>query len=189
MNKKFFFIIAALLMSLTVSAQLSVKGGLGISNMIGKYAEDNNLGAKLGFIVGLGYDYEFAQGVALQTGLYALSKGYKAADLDVTANAIYMQVPIHVAAKIDFTPGTRIVIHGGPFVAYGIAGKINASGSTYNTFGENSWKRLDAGFGLGAGAEMGMFLFDLGVDMGLLNPNENHKASNLSAYLAIGLRF
>ncbi|MDI9605166.1 MAG: porin family protein [Bacteroidota bacterium] len=183
--RKILCMIAALFVAFTVSAQLSVRGGLSLSNMIGEDAED--LDPKVGFIAGLGYDLEFAQGVAFQTGLYALTKGYKWEDA-VTSNAIYLQVPLHVAAKIDFTPGTRIVIHGGPFVAYGIAGKTKALVSV-DTFGEDGAKRFDAGFGLGVGTELGRLLFDLGVDMGLLSPYENIKKKNMSAYLTVGFRF
>ncbi len=178
--------VTALFVAFTASAQLSVRGGLGLSNMIGEDAED--LDPKLGFVVGVGYDYDFAQGVAFQTGLYALTKGYKWED-DVTSNAIYLQVPLHVAAKIDFTPGTRIVIHGGPFLAYGIAGKSKALGVSVDTFGEDGAKRFDAGFGLGVGTEVGRLLFDLGVDMGLLSPYEDGKVKNMSAYLTVGFRF
>lgn len=185
MKKKVLFMVTALLVAFTASAQLSVKGGLGISNLLGEDVEGYS--AKLGFYAGLGYDYEFAHGVALQTGLYGVSKGAKHDGKSVSG--IYLQVPVHIAAKIDFTPGTRIVIHGGPFVAYGIAGKNNLWGSSKKTFGEGGAKPFDAGFGMGAGTELGRFLLDFGVDMGLLQPDEDHKAKNMSAYLAIGIRF
>ena len=185
MKKKVLFIVTALLVVFTASAQLSVKGGLSLANLIGE--DTDELDPKVGFIVGLGYDYEFAQGVAFQTGLYAISKGCKAGK-DMSSSAIYLQVPLHDAAKIDFTPGTRIVIHGGPFAAFGVAGKTKAFGESVNTFDEDS-KRFDAGIGLGVGTEMGRFLIDFGVDMGLLNLSDYSKAKNMSAYLAVGYRF
>ncbi len=185
MKKKVLFMVTALLVAFTASAQLSVKGGLSLSNLLGEDVEGYS--AKVGFYGGVGYDLEFAYGVALQTGVYAVSKGAKHDGKSV--NGIYLQVPIHIAAKIDFTPGTHIVIHGGPFVAYGIAGNNNLWGSSKKTFGEGAAKPFDAGFGLGVGTEMGRFLIDFGVDMGLLQPDKDHKAKNMSAYLALGFRF
>lgn len=99
------------------------------------------------------------------------------------------------------TPGTRIVFHAGPYVAYGVGGKSKlkvSSGSSstesegVNVFGENKMlKPFDAGLGLGVGAEFSRFLVDVGWDMGLVNISNSSSGNvkNQNAYLSVGYKF
>ena len=189
---------------------------------------------KLGFNVGMAADYEFESNVAIQSGLYFITKGAKLSSskidqkvgdirlsgtVDKTANAMYLQVPLHLAYKIDVTPGARVVLHAGPYAAYGVGGKIsgkstvkvsgnvpadqkaavdaalkqiNASTTSVNTFDKKTgYKPFDAGVGIGVGAEFGPFLVDLGWDMGLLNISRNKgvNVKNQNAHLAVGFKF
>ncbi|HHU97946.1 MAG: hypothetical protein QM237_07355 [Bacteroidota bacterium] len=41
----------------------------------------------------------------------------------LTINPIYLQVPVHYAYKNALNPGTRVVLHAGPYAAYGVGGK------------------------------------------------------------------
>ena len=113
---------------------------------------------------------------------------------------MYLQLPVHYAYKMDVTPGTRIVFHAGPYVAYGIGGKRNASIGNIdadwdvdNIFGDamTQYKPFDAGLGLGVGAEFGPILVDLGWDMGLVNISnaDNGDIKNQNAYLSVGYKF
>lgn len=198
------------------SAFMSIKGGLNISNFYGNNLSDKNM--KPGFNVGVGVDLEFLTDISLQTGLYFSSKGaeyttnipigIEDVEYDVTAN--YIQLPIHLAYKIEVRPGSKVFFHAGPYMAYGISGKRNIK-SKYspdldkffgqkevNTFDKHyGYKRFDYGVGVGVGMEFGVILIDLGLDMGLKNiarniediPMYKPNNKNLSAHLSIGYKF
>lgn len=191
---KLSLVVAMLAIVTAASAQLNlgVKGGLNMSNMVGDEINDNNM--KLGFHVGLAADYDFAPSMAIQTGLLFTTKGTELNDNN-NSNLMYLQVPVHFAYKQEVTPGTRIVFHAGPYVAYGIGGKSKILGIEYDSFGDNSLKPFDAGLGLGVGAEFGRFIADIGWDMGLVNIASDTaeffrgKTRNQNAYLSVGVKF
>jgi hypothetical protein len=110
---------------------------------------------------------------------------------------MYLQIPIHYAYKVDVTPGMRVVLHGGPYVAYGIGGSVKANfawieESDNKPFSKDGvYKPFDAGLGIGVGAEFGAILVGLGWDMGLVDIARNIEGSvrNQNAYLTVGYRF
>lgn len=215
---KLSLIIAMLGMVSLVSAQsasVNVKGGLNMSNFYGSNLNDKNV--KPGFHAGVGLDLEFVTNISLQTGLYFTSKGaeYTASipiiqDVEYNVTANYIQLPIHVAYKMEVKPGTKLFFHAGPYLAYGVGGKrtINSKYTAdldkffgeqeINTFDKKfGYKPFDYGVGLGVGVEFGVLLIDLGWDMGLKNIARNIKEievykpskKNQSAYLSIGYKF
>lgn len=192
--------VAMLAIVTAASAQLNlgVKGGVNMSNFYGQELNDKN--AKIGFHAGLSMDYDFAPSMAIQSGLFFTTKGYsvKGNSLEYTENLMYLQVPVHFAYKQEVTPGTRIVFHAGPYVAYGVAGKRTLKagtleGNSDKIFGDGvlQYKPFDAGLGLGVGAEFGSFLVDVGWDMGLLNISNatSGNVKNQNAYLSLGFKF
>lgn len=200
------------------TASLSVKGGLNMSNFYGDNLSDKSMNP--GFHIGVSADLEFVHNVSLQTGLFFSTKGAKynydypvkaVGQLEYTVNANYLQLPIHIAYKMDITPGTKLVFHAGPYLAYGIGGKRKIE-SKYspdlepfvgkqeiNTFDKNfGFKPFDTGVGIGVGMEFGILIVDLGWDMGLNNIAREVKVGdtvykqsvrNQSAYLSIGYKF
>lgn len=192
---KLSLLIAFLGMISLVGAQttsLSIKGGLNMSNFYGDELSDKNM--RTGFNIGLGADLGFTPNVSLQTGLFFSTKGaeYKNNLIDAKVNANYLQLPVHLAYKIDVTPGTKVFLHAGPYVAYGIGGKSNFGILEVNTFDKDlGFKPFDAGVGLGVGAEFGRIIVDLGWDMGLTNISRasNGNVKNQSAYLSLGYMF
>lgn len=198
--------VAMLAIVTAASAQtsLGVKGGVNMSNFYGDDLNDNNV--KIGFHIGLAADHEFMYNHAIQTGLFFTTKGAKydgsfgSVSGEVSLNPMYLQLPVHYAYKIDVSPGTRVVLHAGPYLAYGIGGKskvkVSSSGGSAETdgidiFGDNGFKRFDAGLGLGVGAEFGPVLVDLGWDMGLVNISgvSDGNVKNQNAYLSVGYKF
>lgn len=205
MRKMKFTLVAAMLLMVTVaSAQmnLGIKGGVNMSNFYGDELNDKN--AKIGFHIGLSADYDFAYNSAIQTGLFFTTKGFKAENVDLdaeyTENLMYLQLPVHYAYKLDVSPGTRIVFHAGPYVAYGVGGSRKASVGNISgewdvdkIFGDGNrqYKPFDAGLGLGVGLDLGQIIFDLGWDMGLLNISNSSSGDikNQNAYLSVGYKF
>jgi len=196
---KLSLLIAFIGMASFVGAQnvsFSVKGGLNISNFYGDELSDKN--TKVGFHAGVGADFEFAPTIFLQTGLFYTAKGaeYSSKEdgdlVDINTTANYLQLPVHLAYKIDVTPGTKVVLHAGPYVAYGISGKKKIGPLEIDTFdGDIGFKPFDAGVGLGVGAEFGRILVDLGWDMGLTNISRfnNGDVKTQNAYLSLGYKF
>lgn len=196
-------VVVMLAIVTAVSAQMSlgIKGGVNMSNLV--YDDEvNDKNPKIGFNIGLAADVEFAPSVALQTGLFFTTKGYKfdSESLDYTENLMYVQLPLHLAYKIDVMPGTRVVLHAGPYAAYGVGGSrkadvgnLTAEWDVDKIFGDGArqYKPFDAGAGIGVGAEFGAILVDLGWDMGLINISNNDSGSvkNQNAYLSIGYKF
>ena len=135
--------------------------------------------SKTSFHLGVGADFDFAPNMAIQSGLFFTSKGAKYTEdilnSELNVNANFLQIPVHFAYKIDVMPGTRIVLHAGPYIAYGIGGKakVNIAGKDRlenDTFDSDfGLKNFDSGLGLGVGAEFGPILVDIGWDMGLVN--------------------
>ncbi len=197
---KLSLVVALLAMVSLVGAQnlsFNIKGGLNLSNISGD-VEDNKV--KTGFHIGVGADYDFAPNMAIQSGLLFSAKGTKSdvESVDITVNANYLQLPVHFAYKIDVMPLTRVVLHAGPYIAYGVGGEIKGKEGgvsvAVDTFDGDMgiMKRFDAGLGLGVGAEFGPILLDLGWDMGLINvarDSGDESVRNQNAYLSVGYRF
>ena len=204
---KLSLVIVLLGMVSLVSAQnltFNVKGGLNLSNFSGDIPDTK---VKPGFHIGIGTDFEFAPNISIQSGLFFSNKGakidgeidlenYEILAAEVTVNANYLQLPIHLAYKIDVMPGTKVVLHAGPYIAYGIAGKTKADvaglSEKVDTFGDDGLdlKPFDAGLGIGVGAEFGKIILDLGWDMGLTNIGDSYAdVKTQNAYLSVGYRF
>ena len=196
-------IAIAVFVGMSASAQdkpltFGVKGGMNLSNFSGKASENSD--AKIGFNVGVTVDYAFSSDVYLLTGLEFTTKGAKweEGDEKLTLNPMYLQVPIHVGYKLTVAEDTRIVFHAGPYIAYGIAGKITAKKGSLkeseNIFGSDEiqgLKRFDFGLGLGTAVEFGKFGIGLGYDFGLANigRSSTFKLRNMNAYLTVGYKF
>ncbi|MDR0332815.1 MAG: PorT family protein [Dysgonamonadaceae bacterium] len=210
-------IAIAIFIGANVSAQNSpitfgVKAGINLSNFYGNGVENLDLKAKPGFNVGVTMDYAFTPAMYLMTGLELTTKGAKwstredGETLKVTSNPMYLQLPVHFGYKIDIAPGTRFVLHAGPYVAYGVGGKdtitYNGGKRSFNIFGKDNAakamgiegveaERFDYGVGLGVGVEFGQINVGLGYDLGLGNLSgvKEAKQQNMNAYLSVGYRF
>lgn len=201
-----FLLATALLLGVTVNAQnkpitFGVKAGLNLSNFSGDI-EDTD--PKLGFNVGVTADYAITNEVYLLTGLEFTMKGSKAdgyiAGEKVTekTNPMFLQLPVHVGYKFSVTDETKIVLHAGPYVGYGIGGKIKyevkengvKNSVDYDFFGKDRFKRFDFGLGLGAGAEFGKIGVGLGWDFGLTSLSRgDDKVRTMNGYLTLGYKF
>lgn len=178
-------------------AEFGVKAGLNMSNFTGD-VNDNK--ARFGFNVGVTLDYALtdARDWYLLTGLEYTTKGAnfkKVAGVKPSINAAYIQLPVHAGYKFDVTEATRLSFHAGPYLAYGVNGKVKVSEGgvevSENTFGDDGFKRFDFGVGLGVGAEFGKIGIGLGYDFGLINimDADNVSVKNANAYLTVGYKF
>lgn len=189
-----------------------VKAGVNMSNMNGDVTGNK---VRFGYNIGVTVDYAINQDWYILSGLQYTTKGVnfdKIGGVKPSVHAAYLQLPIHAAYKLEVTPSTTLVFHAGPYLAYGINGKsklgpnddvevdiegiedleglvnslLNKKTNTFDTF-----KRFDAGLGLGIGAEFGKIALDLGWDFGLVNILDKYDGSvrNANAYLTVGYKF
>ncbi|HCO66234.1 MAG TPA: PorT family protein [Dysgonomonas sp.] len=168
-----------------------VRGGANLSSMNGdvpktKYVFKYQIGATV--------DVGFTDNFYLITGLDLQTKGTKSKPKDGTEvkyNPMYLQIPVHAAYKFDVAPQGRLVVEAGPYVAYGISGKMKGGGEKVNFFGDDRFKRFDFGLGAGIGYEYSHFVVKGGYDFGLIDISDvkGVKARNHNAYLTVGYRF
>lgn len=198
------------LSALTAYAQyspvtLGIKGGANVSNFGNDGIKDSD--AKIGFIAGITFDYNFDELLFIRSGLDFATKGGKQKEngVEVTYNPMYIQLPLHVGYKLPFTNYFGCLLHVGPYFSYGVGGKIKTKvtgtdtemeASEIDFFGskeKGGFKKFDFGLGLGVGAEFGNVGLELGYDLGLTNishsSNKDDKVKNLNAYLTLGYRF
>ena len=209
---KLSLLAVALMIATAASAQVSfgIQGGANLSNIM--HSEDLvSTNAKFGFNAGILTDIGLTHNMGIRSGLFFTTKGFRMPEYTVsigegsittpaiTTNLMYLQIPVHFAYKVDVAPGTRVVFHGGPYVAYGIGGSSRANGEKINNeavCGDDGFKPFDFGLGIGVGFEFGRILTGIGWDMGLLNIANNNgngnsgpSVRNQNAHLTVGFRF
>ena len=197
-------VLFSILMVTSVSAQnlsFGVKAGVNFSNMV---ADGNSGDMKIGPVAGVTVDYGITENLFLLTGLDLSVKGTKESDYDysLTYNPLYLQIPIHVAYKFSVVEAENVkfVVEAGPYVAYGVAGKIkykddDGESDSSDLYGDLApFKRFDFGVGAGIGLEVDKLKFSVGYDFGLANINdmfgdEDLKVNNRNFFITVGYRF
>jgi len=185
---------ALVICSGTLNAQdvtFGVRGGANLSSFNGDISKTKYI---FKYQVGATVDIGFTDNIYLITGLDLQTKGTKSKPKlgpDVKYNPMYLSIPIHAGYKFDVGSNSRIVVEAGPYVAYGISGKIKGDGKKVNFFGDDRFKRFDFGLGAGVGYEYSHFVVKGGYDFGLINISDMKgvKARNHNAYLTVGYRF
>lgn len=195
---KLVLLTAALFIGMKANAQLipfsiGIKGGVNMSNFSGDVDNKSN---RAGFNAGLTARLNLPASLYVASGVEITQKGAKY-DGDnknkVKANPLYLQIPAHLGYKINLIPTTRLLIHAGPYWAYGIGGKVKTGGEKKDFFGSANYqaKKNDFGLGLGVGLEVWKFGVDVGYDFGLSNISRNSdvKMRNRNGYLSFSYRF
>lgn len=194
-------------------ATFGVKGGFNLSNMVGDIEHTD---PKSGFQFGLTLDYSLSNNVYLLTGMELTTKGAKErrevkyetqymgtayTTANITYSPVYFQIPVHIGYKVNATEKVKIVLHTGPYVAYGLSGKIKSNFNTYaiedtktNIFSTDGLKDFDFGFGVGTGAEWNKLVLNIGYDFGVANildkaKDERGRLKNTNAYITLGYKF
>ncbi|MEG0889077.1 MAG: porin family protein [Bacteroides sp.] len=184
MKKSILFVLFTFL-SVTVFSQVTwnAKAGMNLSN----YTGDNDMNAKVGFKIGGGLEYGFTDLWSLQPSLFVSTKGAKYDD--ATLNAVYLELPVMAAARINVADNTNIVISAGPYFAYGIGGKTSIGDHSVDTFGDDGLNRFDAGLGLGVAAEFGKVVVGLDGQLGLAEVQKLGNPKNINFSITLGYKF
>lgn len=180
----------------TVNAQekfltLGVKAGGNLSSMNGDIKKTDYV---FKYQAGITADLAFTENWYLITGLELQTKGTKSkphGSADVKYNPMYLQIPVHAAYKLEVADNTKLVFEAGPYVAYGISGKMKSEGRKVNIFGDDRFKRFDMGAGASFGVEISKFVIKTGYDFGIIDiaKADGVKARNHGGYVTVGYHF
>lgn len=231
-----FFISFITCHSVNVSSQnkpitWGVKVGVNFSNSsttVGEVSyELNEKNTKTGFQLGMTVDFKISEAFYLQSGLSLTTKGVifketnsfisgmdtnNRRNRELNVSLSYIQLPIMGAYKVRLSSNFKIVISAGPYLAYGIGGKMKFNSTfTYlggylpndddlNSFGERTFKKLDFGLGTGVGLELKNYCLNFNYEWGSSNRNRDsynsdivilfHKEyKNRNASLTLGYKF
>lgn len=223
---KTILIITLLFTSLYINAQYSaidtdsppkvsagIRVGLNLSNLMSIYADGSYYEKiKAGYNAGVVLDFHLTKDFYLRTGLSASAKGAKVEDFTynnttyiANMNAIYLQMPLYFTYKKELEEfGSNLVasVSGGPYVAYGIAGKCELKNDNgiileeMDTFDKDwIWNRPDVGLGCEIGLEIQKLVLTIGFDFGFANAwkgkafEGNPSVSNSTYYASMGYNF
>ncbi len=181
-----------LIMAQDSKVSWNAKAGLNLSNWTGGDSEGTD--AKLGFKVGVGMEYAFDNLWSLQPSLFLSTKGtkYSESGFKVTVNQMYLELPVNVQARVHIEGDTNLLFSAGPYIAYGIGGKIssNITSNEADTFGKDGLDKFDAGVGFGVGLEFAKVLVGLDGQVGSVNLKDvEGAAKNINFSVTLGYKF
>lgn len=199
----------------TVVAQnplhFGIKGGVNLSDYT-KDIENNDI--KVGYNAGITVDYRFDKTWYVMSGIEVASKGTRVKrnlipvdnEIPITDfrqkmsyNPVYLQIPIHAGYRLYTTEDMAVLFHLGPFVSYGVGGKISneviVNGEKIkkkaDVFGKNgSLKRWDVGLGIGVGLAFKEYAINFGYDLGFVDAHKGPESlKNNTAHISLSYRF
>ncbi len=210
-----------------------VRGSLNFSNVGDKYDgevsdgesasdEEEDFKSRVGFSLGVIYDWGLSENFYIQPGLYFTTRGgkleenYEGETYEEKYNLNYLQIPVLASYRIDISDNMQWQINAGPYLAYGIGGKVkwedSSDGETesgdYDVFGttegdyneenyeeKGGLKRFDAGLSFGTGVSFNKLYVGLSYDLGLANIadkdewGDDYSLKNRNFSVSVGYNF
>ncbi len=186
-----------------------IKGGLNLSNMIVK-DDDKTLSDDYkmlpGFHIHPAIEYSFSDLFSLEGGIAFQSRGYKVKgdNHKFRLTSIYLDIPIN--AKFNFNLGNvNLFCSLGPYVAFGIGGKIYKEGTVHNitkitkrpikwgSDWDDDLKTVDYGLNFGVGLDINNFMVGMSYGWGLANlcaiDDLDYKIKNYVLQISVGYKF
>lgn len=173
--------------------------------------------SRVGFNIGVIYDWGLSEKFYIQPGLYFTTRGGKIKENDEDYkykekwNLNYLELPILASYRIALSDNVKWHINAGPYLAYGLGGKVKweetYDGDTdkgdFKAFGtadedsdeqKGGLKRFDAGLSFGTGVSFDKFYVGLTYDLGLTNIADkdvwkDHKVRNRNFSIGVGFNF
>ena len=168
----------------------SIRGGVNFSNVtVSEGGMSVSPKSHTGFHAGVAVDFPILESFYLQSGMYYTVKGYKYGD--EKANPAYLEIPILASYRYNFSDAAQLQINFGPYLAYGVGGKLKAYDYKNDFFGDN-FKRFDMGLQVGAGFTFARhYYLGLAYEFGLVNiaKNGNAKFKNTNFFISEGYQF
>ena len=110
---------------------IKVEAGANFANQTTKVG-DNSADGKMmvGYRVGAGAEFGFADGFYINPGLYFLSRGAKTEGVAIAGTKVdatlwlhNVEIPVHVGYRAAIAPDMAVSIQAGPWFSYGFLGK------------------------------------------------------------------
>ncbi len=174
---------------------------------------------RIGYQFGVLGEYNLPKSFFIESGLLLTSKGLKTEEsgrwdinedgfidegtLKSNWNALYLEIPVTAGYRVVVNDDFKISFNAGPYIAYGIGGKIAAEIDAYmyypsgkehvedkdktDTFSDISLKRFDLGL-LGAVAgEYKKIKLSIGYEYGLLDISQGSNSVNTrNVFITLG---
>ena len=197
--------------------------GLNFANVSAKSGRVGlELDSRTAFHVGVVTDIPIVKSLYVQTGLFLQSKGatYNGSflfwdDVELSGSPLYLEIPLLLSYRCDFTDAVQLQVNFGPYFAYGIGGKMkittwdeynNSESASYDfyddeleLFGEDSkFNRFDCGLQIGAGFTFAKhyyvgFAYEFGltnmIDQPHVRKDDKYSMKNSNWMLGIGYNF
>lgn len=184
-----------------------IRAGVNFQNINGRDAADNELENDIttGFHAGVNAEIPVGTGSYLQPGVLYSMKGAQMGDNNKISLS-YVEIPVNFIYKPILSTG-NMLLGFGPYVAFGIGGKIDINGTEMDIdFGSDydvmdpttRFKGFDAGANFLAGYEFANSLsFQINAQLGLVDinkenpsdPDDDTRWRNTGFGLSIGYRF
>lgn len=233
MKKILVLAVLAIGMVLCANAQevtWGVRGGMNISNAADKYDGsvesgesksdyESDFKSRVGFHLGVVLDWGLSENFYIQPGLYFTTRGMKLDEdwegekYEEKWNLNYLQLPILASYRIALSDNVKWHINAGPYLAYGLGGKVKweysyegeSEKGDFKAFGtsdddddddeKGGLKRFDAGLSFGTGISFNKMYFGVVYDLGLTNAadedqfGDDYKVRNRNFAITVGYNF
>lgn len=173
--------------SASFAQTFAIRGGLNLANMLWKDDSDtfsDEFQMNPGFHLGGTVEFPINDAFTFETGLLLSTKGFlfkeedaNFGDFEMSMMLYYLDVPITAKAYVD-AGGVKIYFSFGPYIGYGLSGKIKNTFSGDTETEDIVWgsdpdtdmlKRFDFGLLGGAGLEFKSFQIGVSYALGLAN--------------------
>lgn len=197
--------IVVLLLGLSVNsfaqATFGVKAGLNLSNMVMK--DDDNTSSepktKPGFNFGPTIEIPITDMFSFESALLLSTMGakYESDGEKGSVNLLYLNLPLTAKAKFDLG-GIQLFGALGPYLAYGMSGKIKMDGEDdytvkWGSGDDDDFKPFDAGLHLGAGVGINAIEIGLTYELGMASlstyTENGYKELNRCLAISLGYKF
>lgn len=173
--------------------------------------------SRTAFHVGIVADIPIVKSLYVQPGFYLQSKGakyehiyrddYAGSGYELTGSPLYLQIPILLSYRCDFSDAVQLQVNFGPYFAYGVGGKLkyenwdegDSNTFSYNYFGNDlfetdsyydeeppfTFNRFDCGLQIGAGVTFAKhyyvgFSYEFGLTNGIEISREYRSYTDMS---------
>ncbi|MFD0963552.1 porin family protein [Pseudofulvibacter geojedonensis] len=194
-NNKLLLIVLGLFLTIQIYAQndfkIGINAGINYPKLRGnEYAKYNNF--KVGYLVGVSFDYYIKQNLSLKTNINYERKIKKleitlfSYDANVTGkenyNEIYEYINLPILLKYEFG-NSKFFANGGPFFNYLINQKIDSNYSNNNSNLHSKQKKIDFGLSLGIGTNISLnekndLTIEIRDDLGLIDTSDASENTN-----------
>jgi hypothetical protein len=162
---KIVLFVALVFAATAASAQFGVKLGYVSTQNKLKGGGDSESIKQIGLLAGVNYDIALSDGgLSIRPGVNYLLVGGGSGDESEIDHTLAIPIDLKWAFELGYEMSVYALV--GPKLSMGIGFNNDIYGDAYK---EKIYNRFDLQLGLGAGAQLGSFSFEIGYDIGMMN--------------------